>query len=58
MRSALAGGGQSCSVIRLENIQVVNNVETTLEREQLLQKFTVSENSLCTLFANDARRQL
>jgi len=45
-------------VIRLENIQVVNNVETTLEREQLLQKFTVSENSLCTLFANDARRQL
>ena len=23
-----------------------------------LQKFTVSENSLCMLFANDARRQL
>jgi len=23
-----------------------------------LQKFTVSENSLCTMFSNDARRQL
>jgi len=29
-----------------------------IRTDSFLQKFTVSENSLCMLFANDARRQV
>ena len=32
--------------------------EILIRTASFLQKFTVSENSLCMLFANDARRQL
>ena len=32
--------------------------QTLIRTAGFLQKFTVSENSLCMLFANDARRQL
>ena len=32
--------------------------QSVIATANFLQKFTVSENSLCMLFANDARRQL
>jgi len=32
--------------------------QTLIRTASFLQKFTVPENSLCMLFANDARRQL